>query len=112
VIDSTTKEKLWDEPLVRVHELSVLSAALNQAGEDRLIAAAAPYSGAFLHAHHTDTGHGDNSSLHIAIALRLGVPVCLPHTSVCRVSVDSAGRHGLRCRKSTSRLSRQSQCRQ
>jgi len=51
VMDSTvaqqpfhTKEKFWNEPL----ELSVLSA--DQAGKARLTAAAAPHSGAFLHA--------------------------------------------------------------
>jgi len=43
----STKETLWDEPLVRSQELSVLLAAPDQA---RLIAAAAPHSGAFLHA--------------------------------------------------------------
>jgi len=45
-----TKEKFWDEPLVRSQELSVLLAAPDQAGKARLIAAAAPHSGAFLHA--------------------------------------------------------------
>jgi len=117
VMDSTvaqqpfpTKQKFWNEPLVRSQELSVLSAAPDQAGKARLIAAAAPHSGAFLHARPCSSlgTRLDNSSLRIAIALRLGAPVCLPHTCVCGVSVDSTGRHGLSCRKSAGRLSRHS----
>jgi len=64
--------------------------ALDQAGKARLIAAAASHSGAFLHARpYSALGtRFDNSSLRIAVALRLGAPVCAPHVCVCVVSVD------------------------
>lgn len=105
-----TAQKMWDTPLVRVQEVKVLSAALDQAGKARLTAAASPYSGAFLHARPcTSLGTRlDNSSLRIAIALRLGAPICLPHVCVCGAAVDNTGRHGLSCRKSAGRLSRHS----
>ena len=88
----------------------MLSVARDQAGKARLIEAAAPHSGAFLHVRPCSSlgTRLDNSSFRIAIALRLGAPVCLPHTCVCGVSVDRTGIHGLSCRKSAGRLSRHS----
>ena len=103
-------QKVWDVPLVKVQEVKVLSAAPDQTGRARLIAAAAPHSGAFLHARPCSSlgTRLDNSSLRIVVALRLGAPICLPHVCVCGASVDSMGRHGLSCRKSAGRLSRHS----
>ena len=40
-------QKVWDTPLVNVHEAKVMSAALDQASKARLLAAAAPHSGRF-----------------------------------------------------------------
>jgi hypothetical protein len=81
----------------------VLSAARDQVGKARLIAAAAPHSGAFLHARPCSSLIGmrlDDSSLRIAVALRLGAPICAPHACICGGIVDSTGTHGLSCRKS------------
>lgn len=96
--------------MVNIQVEKVLSAASDQAGKARLIAAAAPHSGAFLHARPCASlgTRLDNSSLRIVVALRLGAPVCLPHVCVCGENVDSSGRHGLSCRKSAGRLSRHS----
>ena len=105
-----TAQKYWDAPLVTVQEKRVMSAATDQVGKARLIAAAAPHSGAFLHAR-TCAALGtrlDGTSLRIVVALRLGAPVCLPHVCICGAAVDSTGRHGLSCRKSAGRLSRHS----
>ena len=45
----------------------------------------------------------DDTSLRIAVSLRLGANMCAPHTCVCGVQVDSSGTHGLACRKSAGR---------
>jgi len=105
-----SEQKIWDTPIVSAQEAKLLSAAPDQAGKARLIAASAPHSGAFLHARPCSSlgTRLDNSSLRIVIALRLGAPVCLSHTCVCGATVDSFGRHGLSCRKSAGRLSRHS----
>jgi len=105
-----TAQKYWDAPLVMVQEKRVMSAATDQAGKARLIAAAAPHSGAFLHARPCAAlgTRLDGTSLRIVVALRLGAPVCLPHVCICGAAVDSTGRHGLSCRKSAGRLSRHS----
>jgi len=42
----------------------------------------------------------DNTSMRIAVSLRLGAPLCTPHNCVCGMAVDSSGAHGLSCRKS------------
>ena len=45
----------------------------------------------------------DDQSLRIAVALRLGAPVCAEHQCVCGAMVDTLGTHGLSCQKSAGR---------
>ena len=61
----------------------MLATAPNQTSKARLIAVAAPHAGDFLQAvPMTATGTRlDRTSLRIAIALRLGAPVCMPAAS-------------------------------
>ena len=105
-----TQQKFWDEPLVNVIRERVQQTAPDQAGKARLIAAAAPFSGAFLNARPCASlgTRMDDSSLRIAVALRLGAAVGSPHVCICGVKVDSSGRHGLSCRKSAGRSFRHS----
>ena len=97
-------QKAWDEPVVS-RKRDVLSAAQSQAERARLIAAAAPHSGDFLHAIPCSSvgTRLDDTSLRIAVSLRLGAVMCAPHTCVCGEQVDSSGVHGLACRKSAGR---------
>ena len=92
-------------PLVNQKREEVLSAAQSPVGRARLIAAAAPHSGDFLHAVPCSAvgTRLDDTSLRIAVALRLGATMCAPHTCVCGELVDSSGIHGLACRKSSGR---------
>ena len=105
-----TQQKFWDEPLVNVIQERVQQTAPDQAGKARLIAAAAPFSGAFLNARPCAAlgTRMNDSSLRIALALRLDAAVCSPHVCICGVKVDSSGRHGLSCRKSAGRSFRHS----
>ena len=46
----------------------------------------------------------DDDTVRIAIGLRLGAPLCLPHVCHhCGAEVDNLGTHGLSCRKSQGR---------
>lgn len=83
----------------------VLSTAQNQIGRARFIAVAAPHSGDFLHAIPCSSvgTRLDDTSLRIAVSLRLGATICAPHTCVCGQQVDCSGTHGLACRKSAGR---------
>ena len=48
----------------------------------------------------------DDTSLHIAVGLRLGTAICSPHPcQLCGSEVSSLGLHGLSCRKSEERHS-------
>ena len=51
----------------------------------------------------------DDSSVWIAVGLRLGTPLVHPHQCCCGTIVTSDGHHGLSCRKSAGRQSRHSQ---
>ena len=48
----------------------------------------------------------DDQAFRISVSLRLGLPICHPHTCVCGAQVDKFGRHGLACKRSTGRISR------
>ena len=48
----------------------------------------------------------DDSSLQIAMKLRLGARICKPHIFICGDPVDSSGTRGFSCRMSAARLSR------
>lgn len=98
-------QKAWDSPLVSRKLAGVLSAAQSQVGRARLLAAAAPHAGDFLNAVPCSAvgTRLDDTSLRLAVGLRLGATICAPHTCVCGEQVDSSGRHGLVCRKSAGR---------
>lgn len=101
-------QKVWSRPLQVIAAEAVLSAAQTQASRARLIAAAAPSSGAFLQAIPMSSvgTRLDNTSMRIAVSLRLGAPLCTPHDCICGAAVDSSGVHGLSCRKSAGRGAR------
>jgi hypothetical protein len=86
----------------------VSSAAPDPASKALLAVAAAPHSGAFLHAHPCSSlgSRLEDTSLCVSVALRLGAPVCPPHVCVAGTAVYSTGIHGLSCRKSAGQLSR------
>ena len=107
---NASTQKAWDAPLVSASVERMMFAAPTQAGLARLLAAASPHAGAFLQALPCSSvgTRLDDSSLRIAVALRLGAPVCVPHTCVCGEAVDSSGTHGLSCRQSAGRHARHS----
>ena len=101
-------QKSWDSPLVAADSATLLTTAPNQVAIARLTAVSAPHAGAFLHVIPIAAcgTRLDDQSLRIAIALRLGAPVCAEHRCICGSVVDASGTHGLSCRKSAGRLAR------
>ena len=77
----------------------------------RLLAVAAPESGAWLRALPVSALglRMDDDTVRIAVGLRLGAPTCGPHQCRhCSVEVDVFGRHSLSCKKSEGRHFRHS----
>ena len=71
----------------------------------RLLASYAPGSGVRLNAiPSAPLGLNlDNNALRIAIGLRLGVLLVMPHQCPCGAAVDKFGHHGLACKRSAGR---------
>ena len=82
----------------------------DQVGRARLLAARAEGSGAWLQALPIPAVGTlmDNETLRIAVALRVGSPVCEPNSIKCRcrATIDQFGHHPLSCRFSAGRIPR------
>jgi hypothetical protein len=102
------KQKTWDTPLVLVIAHKLKTTASTQADIARLLAVSSPHAGDFLNVIPCSSlgTRLDDSSLRIAIALRLGAKICEPHQCGCGEEVDASGTHGLSCRSSAGRMSR------
>lgn len=85
------------------------SLCVTDLGRSRLLASKTKESGAWLNAFPASSLGTllDNQSFRIAISLRLGTPLCHPHQCICGSTVDEFGMHGLSCKRSAGRKSRQ-----
>ena len=97
-LDATSSRKRFD----------ALLEGCNQLHRARLLAAAEPHSGAWLDALPVEKLglHLPNDVLRIGVALRLGIPVSLPHRCKCGATADSLGHHQLSCHRDPGRLPR------
>ena len=99
------RQKLWDLPRVSSIAAELLATAPDPLSKARLLSALKE-SGSWLHIL-TVTSLGlrmDDNTIRIAIGLRLGTPLCIPHLCYhCGANVDTLGTHGLSCRFSAGR---------
>ena len=93
-------QKMWDIPVLDVQSAQVAETATTPEAKARLLAAQRKEAGAWLTALPSPNLGNllDNASLRIAVCLRLGLPICHPHTCRCGSPVDKFGTHGLSCR--------------
>ncbi|CAM1312028.1 Uncharacterised protein r2_g2239 [Pycnogonum litorale] len=101
-------QRAWDTPLIDRIFNYLLQGAVDQKACARLLAASTKESGAWLHALPA-ASLGllmDNNCTRISVGLRLGIPLCEPHTCDCGQLVDKFGHHGLACRQYRGRKSR------
>ena len=98
----------WDKPLYEARFQNLLVSAQCASEKARLLAISSQSSSDWLHAMPLPSLglHLDPSSLRIASALRLGLPLCQPYKCICGVMVEQNGRHGLSCKKQVGRISR------
>ena len=101
-------QKCWDSPVVEGCFKSLLLSADSRA-RARLLAGKQKESGSWLDAPPVSALglRMTNDSIWIAVGLRLGAPLCIPHNCpLCGNPVDYSGVHGLSCRSSCGRIPR------
>lgn len=105
------KQASWDFPLIKAKMDTLLAHASTNTEKARLLAVTSPHAGDWLNAVPVPSLglKLDNHQLRIAAALRLGSPLCQPHTCICGTQVDASGVHGLSCKKSAGRFPRHHQ---
>ena len=97
-------QRKWDEPVCQQVALQLRIGA-DERSVARLLATCTLGSGAWLNAI-PSAALGlslDDNSLRVAVGLRLGLPLVLPHQCICGAHVDKFGHHGLACRRSAGR---------
>ena len=94
-------QKSWDIPVLDAQSSQVSKSVSTPEAEARLLASLRKESGAWLTALPSPNLGTllDNNAVRIAVCLRLGTPICHPHTCHCGTQVDKFGSHGLSCRK-------------
>ena len=108
-VEDMKYQSSWETPLSEksmAHLSSLQTGILDKA---RLLSVTSNESGAWLEAAPISSLGTllDDDSLRIAIALRLGAKICVPHNCVsCGSPVDASGIHGLCCRFSAGRRAR------
>ena len=105
--DAARSQRAWDSVLAEKSHNSLLAKG-NQRDHARLLSAATPESGSWLHAVPSARLGTllDAETLRIAVALRVGADVCQLHQCRCGARADSRGHHALTCRLSAGRLPR------
>ena len=103
------KQASWSKLQASQKAESILENA-DVISRSRLLAASSTESAAWLSALPVATIGNllDDSSLRIAVGLRLGAAICTEHTCICGQQVDKYGHHGLACKKSRGRFARHS----
>jgi len=89
--DVMHKQSLWDRPGIHRDQTTVESGLVTCGYQASFRAAAASYSGDWLHALPiTSCGlRLDDESVRVAVGLWLGCNVCVPHACVCGTQVDA-----------------------
>jgi hypothetical protein len=102
------KQQAWDKAVVEAEFSILVNRYTNANHKARLIAAAAPHSGDWLHTLPIASCglHLDNDSIRIAVGLRLGSALCQTHTCPCGATVDALGSHALSCKHNAGRIQR------
>ena len=103
---SSYKQRAWDRPRVLARHNALMSNAQDLGTKARLLATSTKESGAWLSALPCSALglRMSNDTVRIAVGLRLGMPLCQPHSCIhCNSEVTTLGTHGLHCRRSQGR---------
>jgi len=102
------KLSVWDRPGVAADRALLESNLSTPFQLASFRAAASPHSGEWLFALPI-TSCGlclDDEGVGIAVSVRLGMAICVPHNCHCRSLVDAHGLHSFVCRKAPGKITR------
>lgn len=101
-------QRAWDKAVIEAEFDTLVNCYSDTNHKARLLAAAAPHSGDWLHTVPIAACglHLDNDSIRIAVGLRLGCALCQSHTCRCGATVDALGSHALSCKRNAGRIQR------
>ena len=107
---SAAKQHDWDKPSIAADLASLMSSLPDRHHQTRLLAVSAPHSGDWLHALPISSCglrlDDEAVRVRVAVGLRLGAKLCVPHQCPCGAKVDPECTHGLACRRSAGRITR------
>ena len=101
-----TKQSIWDRPGIVADQAVVMSAFADNFNIARLLAAAAPYCGDWLHILLPSTCWlrlDNEAAVKVALGLRLGISLCVPYQCPCSKQVDARGKRCLSCKRDAGR---------
>ena len=95
------RQRSWDKLIIGRTYQSLIQGSTSIANQARLTAVVGPCAGAWLEATPIAAlgTRLDDEAVRIAISLRLGCTVVVPHTCKCATAVLQDGLHGLDCNK-------------
>ena len=101
-------QKNWDKPIISELVSTLTSTLSSDKDRARFLAVSAPLASAWLNALPIAACglRLDDNAIRVAIGLRLGTPICMPHACPCSEFVDEVGSHMLSCKRSSARMGR------
>ena len=100
---SATRQRSWDAHMVGVmRQQHLMYACCSDLERARILdVSPPPHSGEWLHAiPSANCGLFQRTkSLRVAVCVRIGATVCVPHDCSCGTKVDAQGLHGFSCKK-------------
>lgn len=101
-------QNAWDHPLSVRQFNAILNHTTDEKAKARLLSVSSPDAGCWLTSIPVQSLglKLNNEQLRIAISLRLGIDICIPHKCKCGVVVEKDGTHGLSCRYNSGRTAR------
>ena len=100
------KQRAWEIPRILACQNALMNNAQDLSTKAHLLATSTKESGAWLNALPCSVLSlwMSNDTVRIAVGLRLGMPLCQPHSCIhCNSEVTTLGTHGLHCRRSQGR---------
>jgi len=102
------KQSFWDRPGVESDRASEEASLVNSYQQASFQAAYGPHSGDWLLALPISSCglKLDNEAVRVAVGLRLGLNLCIPHACHCGGQADARGLHGFVCKHTPRRTQR------